>query len=49
MLSIARSTLRPAFARRSLAGTARLASIHTVPDLPYAYNVSSSVHSTDRR
>ncbi|PBK76151.1 manganese superoxide dismutase [Armillaria solidipes] len=38
MLSIARSALRPAFSRRSLAGATRLASLHTVPDLPYAYN-----------
>ncbi|KAK0194238.1 Mn superoxide dismutase [Armillaria mellea] len=38
MLSIARTALRPAFSRRSLAGAARLASLHTVPDLPYAYN-----------
>ncbi|KAK0469303.1 Mn superoxide dismutase [Desarmillaria tabescens] len=38
MLSIARTALRPAFSRRSLAGVVRLASLHTVPDLPYAYN-----------
>ncbi|KAG7451547.1 manganese and iron superoxide dismutase [Guyanagaster necrorhizus] len=38
MLSIARTALRPALSHRSLGGAARLASLHTVPDLPYAYN-----------
>ena len=38
MLSIARTVLRPAFSRSFVAP---LSSIHTLPDLPYAYNVRS--------
>ena len=37
MLSLARSFVRPTFSR-SLAQ--RAAAIHTLPDLPYAYNVN---------
>ncbi|EGO03034.1 hypothetical protein SERLA73DRAFT_131509 [Serpula lacrymans var. lacrymans S7.3] len=37
MFSIARTVLRPALSR-SLAAPASSASLHTLPDLPYAYN-----------
>ena len=38
MFAIARGVLRPSFAR-ALASPAASASLHTLPDLPYAYNV----------
>ncbi|KAF9030363.1 manganese and iron superoxide dismutase [Hymenopellis radicata] len=37
MFSVARSALRPALSR-TLAASAGVASLHTLPDLPYAYN-----------
>lgn len=39
MLSIARTALRPALARSYALRSA--ASLHTLPELPYAYNVRS--------
>jgi superoxide dismutase, Fe-Mn family len=38
MFYIARTALRPALSR-SLVAPASSASLHTLPDLPYAYNV----------
>jgi len=40
MLSLARTALRPTLARCYAGGLS--ASIHTLPDLPYAYNVYSA-------
>ncbi|KAG8215141.1 manganese superoxide dismutase [Butyriboletus roseoflavus] len=37
MLSVARATLRPAFVR-AFARPGSVASVHTLPDLPYGYN-----------
>jgi hypothetical protein len=39
MLSIARTALRPTLARSLLATPSHASFIHTLPDLPYAYNV----------
>ncbi len=38
MFSLARTALRPALSR-TLAASVGVASVHTLPDLPYAYNV----------
>ena len=40
MLSIAKTALRPALTR-AFARPGSVASVHTLPDLPYAYNVRS--------